>query len=280
MSEHRPELYAVFGRPILHSLSPKIHQAGFREMGWHHRYYVPVDVGPGQLEQAVHAFERLGGLGINLTRPLKEEALRASWIGGRDDWAQEAGAVNTLTWRAGQWFGANTDAPALSDRLQSGSHRGRRALVLGAGGAARATVVALLHAGLHVTVASRRAKPAWTISAGVMAPEPGWVSWTHGMASLGDFDVVVNATPLGQAGEPSWDSVLAFRPRQTVVDWVYAPRQTAFLATARAAGAETLDGLELLVRQAGLAWHHWFSVRPPWQALGDAVGVSLPPDLP
>lgn len=278
MSELRPELYAVFGRPIAHSLSPRIHQRGFQQMGWHHRYYVPVEVRPGDLEASVSAFQRLGGVGINLTRPLKEEAWRAAWLGGLDAWAHETGAVNTLTLRDGQWLGANTDAPALCERLPAGSGQRRQALILGAGGVARATKTALRRAGYVVTVASRREEPSGTLTGEDADSKARWVPWTSGMASLADYDVVVNATPLGQAGEPPWDTAMNFRTGQLVVDWVYQPRQTAFLALAEAHGAETLDGLELLVRQAGLAWRHWFSLKPPWHALGDAVGVVLTPD--
>jgi shikimate dehydrogenase len=261
-------LYAVFGRPIAHSLSPRLHAAGFAARGLRHCYYVPVTVAPEDLLSALTAFRRLGGAGVNLTRPLKEIAAASDFLVARDAWAERTGAVNTLAAAPGGWTGANTDAPALAAALRSRGVAPTAALVFGAGGAARASVAALESLGATVTVASRRRPAEEPLASG------GWVPWGDGVARAAAFDVVVNATPLGQAGEPSWPALPAWRSGMVAVDWVYVPRETPFLAGARAAGALVIDGLELLVRQAALAWVPWFGEPGPLAAMGEAVGWS------
>jgi shikimate dehydrogenase len=255
---NRPELYAVFGHPIGHSLSPRMHEAAFRSRGWSHRRYIAVDVDRADLTEAVAAFRRLGGLGVNLTRPLKEEAAASHWLIQQDAWARAAEAVNTLAPVADGWAGTNTDAPALQAALETRGIRPRRALILGSGGAARATWRALqTHA--QVTVASRRPAP--------FVGSERWVPWGAWPHSSQQFDLIVNCTPLGQDHEPAMAPLPAFRPGQTAVDWVYVPRATAFLSAARDEGAETVDGLELLARQAALSWVTWFGQPGPWEVM-------------
>lgn len=255
MGDHgHPRLFAVFGHPIAHSLSPALHHAGFRYRGWSDCYYVPVDVPGGALSIALQAFRVLGGLGVNVTRPLKEEAFRAPWLVSRDTWASRAAAVNTLAWRDGGWHGFNTDAPALNEALRDRGVTAPTVLVLGGGGVARASAAAF--DGASVTVAARR-PIAWA----------RWIEWDAGLASAAQFDVVVNATPLGQVHEEAWPVPPSIRPGQWVVDWVYAPRDTALLRYAQEQGAGVVDGLELLARQAALAWRPWFGETVPWQVL-------------
>lgn len=268
MAEHHENirLFAVFGRPIAHSLSPRLHAAGFAARGHRHCYYIPVTVAPEDLAAALAAFRRLGGVGVNLTRPLKEIAAAADFVTRRDPWAERTGAVNTLWATAEGWAGFNTDAPALAEALRRLGVAPKTALVFGAGGAARASVAALESLGAAVTVASRRPPQDAETAA------DRWVPWAEGVAGAAAFDVVVNATPLGQMGEPPWGGLPAWRRGMVAVDWVYAPRETPFLVDARRAGARVVDGLELLVRQAALAWVPWFGEPGPLEAMGEAVG--------
>jgi shikimate dehydrogenase len=255
----RPVLYAVLGHPIAHSLSPAMHRAGFARSGRPHCYYIPIDVDPESLADVLAAFRRLGGHGLNLTRPLKEVAFRSDWLRYRDPWAERAGAVNTLVWRedAG-WHGFNTDAPALAAAVAERMSRPERVLIFGGGGVARASHAAF--ADSEVTVAARRPVD-WA----------RWIPWVDGLELAHRFDVVVNATPLGQMGERGWDKLPAFARGQGAVDWVYAPRHTPFLSAAAGAGAWRVDGLELLARQAALAWIPWFGQAGDWQVMLEAV---------
>jgi shikimate dehydrogenase len=252
--------FAVMGMPVAHSLSPRLHSAGFAAMGWDDCRYEAIAVAAGTLAQAVQAFRRDGGQGLNVTRPLKVEAVRlAGWL---DPWAAETGAVNTLYWRDGRLCGANTDAPALRDSLAVRGLRPERALIWGSGGAARASQAALRALGVDPWLAARRPG----------SFEGQWISWADARAACEEADLLVNATPLGQAGEAAWDPLPPVEARHTVVDWVYAPALTPLLALAEARGASRVSGLELLVRQASLSWVHWFGRAGPLEAMGEAVG--------
>jgi shikimate dehydrogenase len=255
----RPKLFAVFGHPIGHSLSPVMHAAGFRERGLAECHYIPVDVTPDVLEARLEAFRSLGGVGVNLTRPLKEVAFQAPWLKARDVWANRANAVNTLVWQEDGWHGYNTDAPALAEAVAARGIRPRTVLVLGGGGVARASAAAFADA---LVVVGARRPPAWVRS----------VSWDEAVTSATDFDVVVNATPLGQAGEKTWPRLPLLRSGQVVVEWVYVPSVTPLVEAARVAGAVVIDGLELLARQAALAWQPWFGSTGPWRRMREAIG--------
>ncbi|CAB1128930.1 Shikimate 5-dehydrogenase I alpha [Candidatus Hydrogenisulfobacillus filiaventi] len=242
--------YAVFGYPIGHSLSPVMHNAAFRERGIAARYEA-WEVRPGELAAALEAFRARDGRGCNITRPLKTEAFRLA--GRRQPWAERTGAVNTLYWEGTELAGANTDAEALS-ALCPPAGPGEAALVVGAGGVGRATVAVLEGLGYLVTVAARHPE-------GVVW-HPRVVPWEA--KGEGRWRVVVNASPLGQEGEPPWDSLPALEPGYSVaVDWVYRPRLTPFLAAARQRGCGVVDGLTLLVEQAALAWRYWFGQEGP-----------------
>jgi shikimate dehydrogenase len=256
-----PELYAVFGDPIVHSLSPRMHRAAFLARGWDHCHYFPIETPRASLAAQLEAFRAIGGRGANLTRPLKEEILATGLLADCDGWAAHAGAVNTVVWRDGAWHGANTDAPALRAAVTARGAPVLRVLILGAGGVARASWEALFPAA--VTVASRR--PAG------LPPQVTWVSWESGVAGAGDFDVVVNATPLGQEGEEGWQELPRLRQGQGVVEWVYKPLVTPLVHEARRRGAWVVDGLELLARQAALAWVPWFDEEGPWELMRAAV---------
>lgn len=255
--------YAVLGRPIAHSLSPVLHNAGFQARGLLACRYEAVEVptDKGWLTVVEELVER-GFRGFNLTRPLKAEAACSPRVRWQDRWAEATGAVNTLSVCGGGFSGANTDAPALVESLVSRGLAPRRALVFGAGGAARASLVALEALGAEVTLAARR---------------PGrfvgrWVDFEAGITLAPECDVVVNATPLGQVHESAWTVLPRLGPGQVGVDWVYAPPDTPFIQEALTGGASSISGLELLVRQAALAWVVWFGEAGPLAEMGRAVG--------
>ncbi|MCL5971192.1 MAG: shikimate dehydrogenase, partial [Firmicutes bacterium] len=175
-------------------------------------------------------------------------------------------AANTIVWNGSGWAGDNTDVLALSQMLPWGE--GKTALILGSGGVARASWVALTDRGYHVTIMARHPERVW--------PGPTTIPWDWG-ALAWNFDVIVNATPLGQRGEESFDtSALPLLSQPiTVVDWVYNPRMTPLLKWGQInADAQLIDGLSLLISQAKWAWMVWFGHMAPERVFEEAVKWS------
>lgn len=221
---------------------------------------------------AISAFGEVGGRGINLTIPLKTLALAVPGVHSRDAWALRTGAVNTLARRPdGSWDAFNTDGPALHAALARRGVVGARVLVYGGGGAARASVLAVLGTAAEVVLAARSGA-SWMKS--LSARSCREVPWAEANRWVGWADVVINATPLGQAGGPAWDPLPQFRPDQWVVDWVYADGATVLVEQAARDGAGVVDGRELLIRQAAGAWAHWFVEAPPLGAMARCVGLA------
>lgn len=257
---------AVIGYPVGHSRSPAMQNAALEELGLAPEWgYEAVEAGPEEFEDAVRALAANGYAGLNVTVPHKEAALALA------DEASEAaraiGAANTLSFGAGESTGArlrvaaeNTDAGGLLAALPAAPGPEARALVLGAGGAARAVVWALVEsgAGVHVwnRTPSRAAAIATELGANAVAA-PG----------QGEYELIVNTTAVGLRGENPFDHLpLAregFGPSQVVVDMVYGERPSELLATAEGAGAQTVDGLEILVQQGALSLEIWTGREPP-----------------
>lgn len=239
-------LVGLLGWPTTHSLSPPMQNAAFAVLGldW---AYVPLPTSPDRLADAVRGIVAMGFAGANVTIPHKQAVL--ALCDELDDVAQRAGSVNTLVLRDGRVLGSSTDGDAVTSRLEA---RGRRALVLGAGGAALAAVEALERAGAEVVVASRR--------------EPGWPPSPEG------FDILVNATPVKD------DLVVAPRQGQQVVDLAYLPdgRPTALVAAAREAACEiVVDGLDVLLAQGMASFERWTGVAAPLESMRAALrGVA------
>ncbi|MDA8199939.1 MAG: shikimate dehydrogenase [Thermaerobacter sp.] len=273
MVEHpRPALYGVLGHPVVASRSPDIHRAAYQAMGWTHCHYVPVDTMPHRLTEVIAAFTALGGRGLNITIPLKAAVLGLPFMHSRDPWVLRAGVANTLARRPdGSWEAFNTDGPALYGALAHRAVEPRRVLVLGGGGAARASVLAV-QATAETVVVATRTPVAWVGALDV--PACRRVAWADALRWVPEADVIINATPLGQEGRASWDPVPRFQPGQCVVDWVYGDAPTRLVQQAQADGAAIIDGRELLVRQAAGAWARWFGDGAPVSAMAGAVGLA------
>jgi len=257
---------AVLGAPVAHSRSPAIHNAAFAALDMDGEWsYEAIEVSPGQFEQRVRAMPGEGFVGANVTVPHKGAALLVSER--RSGVAREIGAANTLTFQDDEIRADNTDALGLMESLPE-SPAGRRALVLGAGGAARAVVWALTREGAEVSVWNRTPERAAKLCAelgGEVVENPG----------PGDYELIVNSTSVGLHGEdPFADLPLAsdwFGFSQTVVDLVYGDRQSKLLQVAGEAGAEVVDGLEVLVRQGAASFRIWTGVDPPIDVMRDAA---------
>jgi shikimate dehydrogenase len=262
----------VIGDPVAHSLSPTLHNAAFESLGldW---VYVAFPVPRGRGAEAVAAVTALGLAGLNVTMPHKEDVAHAC-----DDLTADAAAlrsVNTVVARPdGRTLGDSTDGPGFLDALadEGITVAGRPVLVLGAGGAARAVVLALARAGAAVTVAARR--PDAAESAAALCP--GAPALALGAVDPATFAVVVNATPLGM----SVGDVMAVDPGslhagQAVVDLVYHPADTPLLAAARARGAQAVNGLGMLLHQAARSFTLWTGRPAPVDAMRSAVTTAL-----
>jgi shikimate dehydrogenase len=259
----------VIGWPVDHSLSPAIHNAAFAALGldW---VYIPLPVQPGAVREALRGLVALGLRGANVTMPHKTAAAEVVDELGAD--AERLAAVNTVIVREGRLVGENTDAPGFVRVLHDDAGweaRGRRALVLGAGGAARACVLALVRAGVGAVVVAARdpARAAAIRALGAGEVEVEVVGFEE--AERVRTDLVVNATPLGAAGEEPPHPPLA--PGMLVVDLLYRPRVTPLVAHARQAGADALGGLGLLLHQAALSFELWTGIAPPLEAMSAAA---------
>jgi shikimate dehydrogenase len=249
--------YAVFGNPIGHSKSPRIHALFARQTGQDIRYtalLAPLD----GFAECVAAFRAGGGDGANVTVPFKEQA--HALCDARTPRAEAAGAVNTLSFADDRALGDNTDGAGLARDLTANlglDLAGRRILLMGAGGAARGVVLPLLeqHPGL-LFIANRTAD-----KAEALATRFGCQGGGYADLPAGGFDLVINATAASLADElpPLPDDVLA--AGALAYDMMYG-RDTPFLAFARARGARTADGLGMLVEQAAEAFLLWRGVRP------------------
>ena len=257
--------YVVFGHPVSHSLSPRIHAAFGRQLGITLNYRA-IEATPETFPQALDAFVAAGGKGANVTLPLKEAAF--ALCASTSERARRAGAVNTLIRNDGQWRGDNTDGAGLvrdlTDRL-SLDLRGRRALLLGAGGSARGVAPALLDAGIdELIIANRTSERADALADSLGEPQRAHSRYWDDLVNEGDFGMIVNATSASRHGTSEF--ALPFQiamPRTLAVDLNYGEAAIPFLAWARAAGCrDVVDGLGMLVEQAAASFELWHGVRP------------------
>lgn len=255
----------IFGWPVAHSRSPLLH--GF----WLDHYgidgaYVPLAVAPEHFQQVLRLLPRMGFVGANVTLPHKEAALSA--VDEADSLARRIGAVNTVVVREdGSLYGSNTDAYGFLENLRQfvpdWTAQSGPAVVVGAGGAARAIAFALVDGGApEVRIVNRT-----TARADALALELGPTArvwpWVGRAGSLSDAGLLVNTTKLGMQGEAALDLPLDSLPVGAVVtDAVYVPLETALLTSAATRGNRVVDGLGMLLHQARPGFSAWFGVEP------------------
>jgi shikimate dehydrogenase len=257
---------AVLGHPVAHSRSPAMQNAALAELGLADEWgYEAIDVAPERFALQVEAMPAQGFVGANVTVPHKAAALALADT--LSETAREIGAANTLSFAGAEVRADNTDAGGLLAALPA-SPVGARALVLGAGGAARAVVWALLGEGAEVAVWNRtelRSRNLCVDLGGepVSQPDPG------------AYELIVNSTAVGLGGEDPFAELPlredGFAAGQTVVDMVYGEEPTRLIAAAAAAGAATVDGIEVLVRQGALSLEIWTAMPAPLDTMRAAV---------
>jgi shikimate dehydrogenase len=271
--------YAVFGDPIAHSLSPRIHAAFSKQTGIALTYsaiHAPAPAFESQLAQ----FSRDGGAGANITLPLKSDVVPL--CAELSDFARRIGAVNTLSRRLDHhWRGDNTDGPGLIRDLTERHGidlRGRRVLMLGAGGAARAAAFALLDAQVEsVTVANRTLERATALADALAEPDRVTTALLPALHGMPPFDLVFDATSAGHAGIDHALPREIITPDTVCYHLSYGKAATSFLAYARDAGTRRLfDGLGMLVEQAAEAFLIWNGLRPHTGPIYDELRAEAP----
>jgi shikimate dehydrogenase len=254
----------VIGYPVAHSRSPLIHGhwlAAYGVDGLYAREAAP----PDAFAAFVRSMPERGYAGGNCTLPHKEAAL--ALCAEVDAGARRIGAVNTLWWEAGALHGENTDwrgyAASLDEEAPGWDRAGGPAIVIGAGGAARAVLFALLERGFdRVFVANRDAARAGAL-ADAFGPRVTPIDLASVPGRLGEARLLVNTTSLGMEGQPPLALDLAGLPEDAVVsDIVYTPLETALVAAARARGLRAVGGLGMLLHQAAPGFERWFGRRP------------------
>jgi len=270
---------AVIGYPVGHSRSPQMHNAALRKLGLAGEYaYDRVEAAPAEFAARVREMAAGEYVGANVTVPHKEAALALADTASEE--AAAIGAANTLLFEGEAIAAANTDAGGLLGALAgAGAPGGGRALVLGAGGAARAAAWALARGGagvegMAVDVWNRTTAKAAALHRDLVAPA-GRGGKPVERPRQADYEVIVNTTSVGLQGEDPFVELPlepgGFRPGQLVVDMVYGERPSALLAAAAAAGATTVDGIEVLVRQGALSLELWTGREAPVEAMRAAA---------
>jgi shikimate dehydrogenase len=258
-------LAGVLGYPVSHSRSPRLHGFWLQRLGIDGAY-VPLAVAPDDLEAVLRALPRMGFRGANVTVPHKEAVLRL--VDEVEPLAARIGAVNTVVVQPdGTLLGRNTDAFGFLENLNRGcpgwKAKAGAAVVVGAGGAARAVVAALVDAGLaEIRLVNRSHERAAQLAADLGGPI-SVVDWSGRHACLDGAALLVNTTVLGMSGQKPLDLDLSALPVDAVVsDIVYVPLQTDLLARAASRGNPVVDGIGMLLWQAVPGFEAWFGVRP------------------
>lgn len=276
MTQDRIPLAGVIGSPVAHSRSPQLHAHWLKTLGIQ-GFYIPIDVAEVDLERVLKTLPKMGFRGVNITVPYKEKMIELADI--VTDRATIIGAANTLVFREdGQIQADNTDGYGFTENLRENAPDWQPtagpAAVLGAGGAARAVIAALLDAGVPEILLSNRTR----VRAEVLRQQFGRrvtvIDWVQAGNMLEDAMTVVNTTSLGMVGQPPLRVPLdGLRRSAVVTDLVYAPLQTRLLVEAEKMGCVTVDGLGMLLHQAVPAFERWFGVRPQVDAATRAAAL-------
>lgn len=255
----KTRVVGVWGHPVGHSRSPAMHNAALAALGldW---AYLPFDVAPDDVVAATAGIRALGLVGVNITVPLKERVL--PFLDVVSEAALWIGSVNTIHNRDGKLYGDSTDGPGFLRSLEEAGQpaQGRKVLLLGAGGSARAIGFALAAAGSHCKIVNRTEARARSLTTDINARFPGLASMAGWGAEAGEFDLLVNTTSVGMSPQEGVTPALPPQPfagHPFVYDLIYAPPQTRLLAAAERAGCETMNGVPMLVHQGALSLALW-----------------------
>lgn len=265
MSENRIPLAGVIGSPVAHSRSPQLHQYWLKTYGIR-GHYIPMDVAHDDLKTVIETLPKMGFVGVNITVPHKEAIMGiADQITDR---ATLIGAANTLIFRRdGKVLADNTDGYGFIENLRQGAPdwdpKAGPAVVLGAGGAARAVLASLAEAGVSEILLANRTRVRAEKLKDDFGKRVRVADWVQAGNLLEDAALVINTTSLGMVGKPELRVPLdGLQSDAVVTDLVYAPLKTHLLRVAEASGCRAVDGLGMLLHQAVPGFERWFGHRP------------------
>jgi 3-dehydroquinate dehydratase/shikimate dehydrogenase len=267
-----PIITGIIGFPLGHSVSPQMHNAAFLSLDIP-GLYLPIPTMDEELEELLDLSLELNMMGFNVTIPHKEKIVPL--LDKLDETASKTKAVNTVVIQDGEFTGMNTDVYGVAKTFEKAEMRvkGKRVLVIGAGGAARACIYHLTSAGARTSLVNRT-----RLRADVLANDfPGVQVIEKDDAERLPFDVIINCTPLGMRGFPDEPPISSqiFREGQFVFDTVYNPRITRFLADAQGRGAVIQSGQEMLVQQAIKAFEAWTGRSPSYEVMSEAARGAI-----
>ncbi len=279
----KTKIVGILGHPVSHSFSPIMHNAAFESLGLDYRYFA-FDVAPEMLRRAVEGLRALQLAGVNVTVPYKEKVIR--YLDQLSPDARLIGAVNTIQHREGQLIGHNTDGLGFILAFQETfglSVEGKRALLLGAGGAARAVAMQLVSQGVsEVIIANRTYARARRLVKAILENFPGVTALAIRLQSESlakictRADILINATTTGwMSGSHQAMAPTAFRPSMMVCDLTYHPPATPFLKMASHAGCKTMNGVGMLLHQGALAFRIWSGQEAPLSVMRAALEQAI-----
>ncbi|HHV63652.1 MAG TPA: shikimate dehydrogenase [Peptococcaceae bacterium] len=263
--------YAIIGYPVEHSLSPLMHEAGFKALGLNAVYdRFPVTL--AGIQDGINYLLEHNYSGWNVTYPLKEAII--PFLTELSPEARDIGAVNTVKVVKGVLLGHNTDGEGFCRSLSSQGFNWRlkKAVILGAGGAAKALAVALARRGVNILILNRTENKAEKLAKQI-ATLGGKAAWggLHAGDWLQEVDLLIQTTPIGMQGEKIPIELRGIRPSAWVIDLIYKPAVTPFLAQAAFYGCKTLNGLPMLLYQGALAWEYWLGIKAPIEVMQKAL---------
>ncbi len=273
------EIFGIIGDPIEHSLSPVMHNAAFEKIGLD-AVYLAFRVPVAKIGDAINGAKSLGIAGLNVTIPLKEEALSFVDV---EKVAKKIGAINTIDFRSGTPVGYNTDGLGSLRVLEEtvGKLKGKKVLILGAGGAAKAISFYLDAEGAEIILANRTKERATQLVSNLRNANS--ISLDAELKDyIADSDILINTTSVGM--HPNVDAALVtadlMHPELVVFDIVYNPVETKLLREAKKAGVKTtIDGVMMLVYQGAASFKIWTNREPPIGVMENAVRAALNRDL-
>ncbi|WP_335947982.1 shikimate dehydrogenase [Salipiger bermudensis] len=265
MTDTRIPLAGVIGHPVAHSRSPLLHGHWLKTYGLQ-GHYIPMDIAPDKLETAFRTLPDLGFVGVNVTIPHKEKVMEIADL--VSDRATLIGAANTIIFRKdGKIHADNTDGYGFIENLRQGAPgwdpKAGPAMVLGAGGAARAVIASLLEVGVPEIRISNRTRNRAEQLREEFGARIRVVEWVQAGNAMDDAALVVNSTSLGMVGKQELRVPLdGLQPGTVVTDLVYTPLETRLLRVAREQDCTCVDGLGMLIHQAVPGFERWFGKRP------------------
>jgi shikimate dehydrogenase len=260
MINGRTELYGVIGNPVRHSLSPAIHNGAFKRLGWN-AVYLAFEI--KNLEEALRGMRGFEVKGVSVTHPFKTKVI--PFLDKVEGLAKKVKAVNTIVNRRGMLIGYNTDGKGALDALEVKMNlKGKRVVVLGAGGAARAIGFGLREKDCQLIIANRSQDRGEALSRELKCPFLPMSTLVRMKAGELEADVMINATSLGMYPGDRETPIpkRLLREGMAVMDIVYEPLETRFLREAKERGCLTINGLEMLVRQGAAQFEIWTGTRP------------------